>query len=309
MATVPLHPEIEPFRDLVPIPDLDSANLTMLREMELGEPPELSDEVVRTEHTVLEDEGVFVRVHTPNGLDGPAPCVYAVHGGGYVAGTLDQYDAWLDRWCPMFGVVGVSVEYRLAPEAPYPAPLEDCYAGLRWTFDHADELGIDPSAVGITGVSAGGGLCAGLALLVRDRGEMEVQFQLLDCPMVDDRQVTPSSRLDDLIVWSKVSNEFGWRSYLGDLYGSDDIPGYAAAARAEDLSGLPPAYVCVGGADGFRDEDVAYAMRLYGAGVPTDLRVHAGAPHGAEMFVGTSIAERYGADKDEWLGSQIERLR
>ena len=283
MATVPLHPEIEPLRDLVPIPDLDAENLVVLRELELGDPPELSDEVVRTEHTVLEEEGVFVRVHTPQGIDAPAPCIYAIHGGGYVAGTLDMHDAWLDNWCREFGVVGVAVEYRLAPEAPYPAPLEDCYAGLRWTFDHAAELGVDPAAVGITGISAGGGLCAALAILVRDRGEFEVQFQLLDCPMIDDRQVTPSSRLDDLIVWSRVSNEFGWRSYLGELYGTDDIPAYAAPARAEDLSGLPEAYVCVGGADGFRDEDIAYAMRLYGAGVPTELHVYPGAPHGFDV--------------------------
>ena len=126
--------------------------------------------------------------------------------------------------------------------------------------------------------------------------------------MLDDRQMTFSSRLDDLLVWSKVSNAFGWRSYLGDLYGTDDVPPTAAPARATDLSGLPEAYVCVGGADGFRDEDIIYAMRLYDAGVPTELHVYPGAPHGLAMFAGTEIAKRYAADQHDWLRRQLERI-
>ena len=133
----------------------------------------------------------------------------------------------------------MSVEYRLAPETPYPGPLDDCYAGLAWTYEHADELGIDADRIGIAGVSAGGGLAAALALLARDRGEVPLAFQLLECPMIDDRQTTSSSQLDGLPVWSRDSNEFGWRSYLGDLYGTDDVPAYAAPARATDLVGLP----------------------------------------------------------------------
>ena len=179
---------------------------------------------------------------------------------------------------------------------------------MKWTYDNAADLGIDPDKIGITGVSAGGGLCAALALLARDRGEVPVQFQLLDCPMIDDRQVTPSSQLDDLLIWNKNSNTFGWQSYLGDLYGSDDVPYTAAAARADDLSGLPDAYVCVGGADGFRDEDITYAMRLYGAGVPTELHVYPGAPHGVAMFSHLEIAQRYSADQEDWLHRQLERL-
>ena len=221
-------------------------------------------------------------------------------------GSYDMYDAALDGWCQQFGIVGVSVEYRLAPEFPYPAPLDDCEAGLQWTFDHAAELGIDPDRVGITGVSAGGGLCAGLAL--RTRGRLPVRFQLLECPMLDDRQATPSSRLDDLMIWSRASNEFGWRSYLGDLYGRDDLPADAVPARASDLAGLPEAYVCVGGADGFRDEDITYAMRLYGAGVPTELHVYPGAPHGVGLFADTTIAQRYNADIGDWLDRQFEKM-
>src|SRR5690606_986683 len=119
---------------------------------------------------------------------------------------------------------GVSIEYRLAPETTYPGPLDDCYAGLKWTFDNAADLGIDPNHIGIGGVSAGGGLAAALALLARDRGEVPIRFQLLECPMIDDRQTTSSSGRDGMIIWSRESNTYGWRSYLGDLYGTDDIP-------------------------------------------------------------------------------------
>jgi len=217
-------------------------------------------------------------------------------------------DQKFDRWCPEYGIVGVSVEYRVAPETPYPGPLDDCYAGLKWTHDQAAEIGIDPDKIGITGTSAGGGLCAALALLARDRGEIPVQFQLLDCPMLDDRQITSSSQLDDLLIWKKESNTFGWQSYLGDLYGTDDVPPTAAPARAEDLSGLPEAYVCVGGADGFRDEDITYAMRLYGAGVPTELHVYPGAPHGIGLFSHLEVAQRYSADQEDWLRRQLARL-
>jgi len=179
---------------------------------------------------------------------------------------------------------------------------------LKRAHGNAEEIGIDPHKIGITGVSAGGGLCAALALLARDRGEVPVQFQLLDCPMLDDRQVTPSSRLDDLMIWTRESNTLGWQSSLGDLYGADNVPPTAAAARAEDLSGLPEAYVCVGGADGFRDEDITYAMRLYGAGVPTELHVYPGAPHGVALFAHLEIAQRYNADQEDWLRRQLARL-
>lgn len=308
MATVPLHEEIEPLRDMVPLGVINAEVLPDLRSTPLGEPPELSDAVERTDHVVDEASGVVVRVHRAVGQEGAVPCVYSIHGGGYILGSYEMDDAKFDRWCPKYGIVGVSVEYRLSPETPYPGPLEDCYAGLKWTYDNAAEIGIDRNKIGITGVSAGGGLCAALALLARDRGEVPLQFQLLDCPMIDDRQITPSSQIDDLVIWNKASNAFGWQSYLGHLYGSDDVPYTAAAARAEDLSGLPEAYVCVGGADGFRDENIIYAMRLYGAGVPTELHVYPGAPHGVGLFPQTAIAQRYAADREDWLRRQLARL-
>lgn len=307
-----LDPELVPFMDFVPDLDLDESRLSEIRSTFVGlikELTQLGDLVERTDHTVPDspdpDHPVVVRVHRAHNTPGPLPAILSIHGGGYVVGSYDMDDGVFDRLCPMLECVGVSVEYRLAPETPYPGPIEDCYAALRWTHEHAEELGIDPERIGIAGTSAGGGLAAALAILARDRGEVPVAFQLLECPMVDDRQVTASSQLDGLKVWSRESNTFGWRSYLGDLYGTDDVPGTAAPAREADLQGLPPAYVAVGAADGFRDEDVDYATRLNQAGVPTELHVYPGVPHGVGMFVGTTWAERWQRDVDDWLRRQL----
>jgi acetyl esterase/lipase len=159
--------------------------------------------------------------------------------------------------------------------------------------------------VGIGGQGAGAGLAAGLALLARDRGEIPLTFQLLIYPMIDDRAITPSSAWIDP-VWPPAANHFGWASYLGALHGTDDVPYHAAPARAVDLSGLPRTFVAVGALDIFSDEDIEYAKRLRHAGVPTDLHVYAGAPHGFEGIATlTAVAKRANRDIDEWLGSVI----
>jgi acetyl esterase/lipase len=303
-----LDPTIAAVADTVPIPDMNADVLPTLRGAPLGLVPELSDEVERTDHVVSRDPEVVVRVHRRKGLEGALPCVYSIHGGGYILGSYTMDDTRFDSWCRRFDVVGVSVEYRLAPETPFPGPLDDCDAGLGWVVEHADELGVDPDRIGVSGISAGGGLAASLALRVRDRGTPQLRFQLLECPMLDDRQTTPSSRLDRLLVWSRLSNEFGWRSYLGELYGTDDVPYVAAPARCEDLRGLPPTFLAVGGADGFRDEDIDYALRLSQAGVPTELHVYPGAPHGVQMFVDNPIVQQWQRDEDEWLGRQLAAL-
>ena len=301
-----LDPEFLPAIDAFPEFSLSVETLPAMRGP-LRTPVELSDKVERTEHSVPGDPPVPVRVHRPKDATGTLPCVFSMHGGGFVLGSYDMDDALFDRWCPSLGIVGVSVEYRLAPEHPYPIPLEDCYRALRWVFDNADELGVDKARIGIRGISGGGGLAAGLALLARDRGEIQIAFQLLDCPMIDDRQITPSSQMEGLPIWSKESNEFGWRSYLGPLYGTDDVPAYAAAARATDLSGLPPAFVSVGAVDGFRDEDIDYALRLNQAGVPTELHVYPGAPHGYAIAPESAVARQSARDMAEWLARQIRK--
>ena len=285
---------------------LSAQTLAARRADERGAATSLSDAIERRDHPV--SDAVLVRVHRPIGVKGALPCVYSIHGGWYVLGNRAMDDARFDRWCRAHRCVGVSVEYCWAPETPYPGPLEDCYHGLTWIFDHHDEIGVDLARIGVAGTSAGAGLAAALTLLARDRGEMPLQFQLLDAPMIDDRQMTPSSRMDDLIIYDRHSAAFGWRSYLGELYGRPDVPAYAAPARATDLEGLPPAYICVGNVDGFRDEAIDYATRLNQHGVACELHVHPGAPHGVTRFDGTAVARRYEQEIDDWIGRQLRGL-
>lgn len=313
-APVSLDPQIAAVLDSIPsgLPAIDRDNLPALREQRLVRleslPP--STEVAREDRRVPgppEAPDVVVRLHVPVGLAEPAPCLFFIHGGGYVMGSRTADDARFDRWCPTLGCIGVSVEYRLAPEVPFPGPLEDCYHGLRWVFEHARDLGIDSSRIGVGGASAGGGLAAALALLARDRGELPIAFQMLAYPMLDDRRTTKSSGWD-VPVWSPANNEFGWRSYLGDLYGTDRVPYLAAAARAHDLTGLPPAFVFVGSVDGFCDEDVQYAVSLSHAGVPTELHVYPGAPHAFDSLApDTALARRCLRNTEEWLAAVLEK--
>ncbi len=225
-----------------------------------------------------------VRVYSPPTHGTDRPCIYWIHGGGYMFGSGLTVDARINRWVEAFDCVAVSIEYRLAPEDPYPAPLDDCYAGLLWAAQHADELGIDPARIAIAGASAGGGLAAGLAILARDRGEVSPAYQLLIYPMIDDSNTSASSRIQGAPVWSRAANDLGWRAYLGERFGSDDVPAFAAPARVADVAGLPPAWIGVGSLDVFRDEDITYASRLLAAGIPTELHVYPGAPHGFEMI-------------------------
>jgi len=232
------------------------------------------------------------RVYSPPTAASGRPCVYWIHGGGYMFGSGLTVDARLNRWVEEFDCVAVSIEYRLAPEDPYPAPLDDCYAGLVWTATHGEELGIDPTRIVIAGASAGGGLAAGLAILARDRGEVAPCFQLLIYPMIDDSNTSASSLIKGAPVWSREANDLGWRAYLGELSGRDDIPAYAAPARVDSVAGLPPAWIGVGSLDVFRDEDITYASRMLAAGIPVELHVYPGAPHGFEMIVPDAAVSR-----------------
>jgi len=268
----------------------------------------VSDRVTRTDLSVpgraLQPD-VRLRVHRRVGAVGLQPCIFWIHGGGYVLGSRFQDDARFDSWCQRHDLVGVSIDYRLAPECPYPAALDDCYAGLAWLLQNCERLGVDSTRVGIGGVSAGGGLAAALALQVRDRAELHINYQLLVYPMLDDRRVNASANWD-APVWNPSSNAFGWASYLGALAGQDDIPHYAAPARANDLAGLAPAYIMVGSLDGFVDENLDYARRLNHAGVEVDLHVYAGAPHGFDGIApATGVARRAVQDMDRWLAQRL----
>ncbi len=246
------------------------------------------DRVTQEDLTVPGPAGapdVPVRVYRPVGATGTLPGIYLIHGGGMVMGDLDGEDRAAILLTTQVGCVTVSVGYRLAPEHPDPAPVEDCYAGLVWMSANAAELGVDPERIAVFGASAGGGLAAGTSLLARDRGGPALCFQALIYPMLDDRNVTPSSHeILDLGVWDRSTNLQAWGWYLGERFGTDDVTPYAAPARATDLSGLPPTFMDVGELDLFRDEDLDLATRLLRAGVPTELHVYPGAYHASEHF-------------------------
>jgi len=229
---------------------------------------------------------VPVRIYTPAARTGTLPGLLYIHGGGFTLGNLDTEDLSCRHIVEEVGCVVVSVDYRLAPEHTFPAAPEDCYATLRWMAAHAEELGIDPTRIGVRGGSAGGGLCAAVALMARDRKEVKLIFQMPLYGCLDDRHITPSSHeiaADDMI-WGRPASLKGWEAYLGENHQGDVSP-YAAPARAADLSGLPPAYLCIGELDLMRDENIEYAMRLMQAGVPAELHVYPGAFHGFEGLV------------------------
>jgi len=220
----------------------------------------------------------------PTDSHGVMPCIYFLHGSGMVMpGNRTAMDVEQLDWAAELGAVVVSIDYRVAPEDPYPAPVEDCYAGLAWTAEHARDLSIDPTRLILAGTSGGGGLAAATGLLNRDRGGPRLSHQILICPMLDDREVTVSSKFED-VVWDRTSNAGGWRAMLGDAYGGPDVSPYAVPARATDLSNLPSTYLDTGSSEVFRDEIIDYGARLAQAGVPLELHVWSGAMHGSEKI-------------------------
>lgn len=246
---------------------------------------------------------VRVRIYRPQAQDGVLPALLWIHGGGYVLGNVEQDDAHARNVVTTVNCVVVSVDYRLAPEHPFPAPVEDCYAALQWLAANAAELRVDPARIAIGGASAGGGLAAGLALLTRDRGEVKPVLQLLVYPMIDDCNVEPAgAALADTLLWSRESNRIGWRCYLGREPGGDGVSPYAAAFRAQELAGLPPAYIGVGELDLFLDENIEYARRLLRAGVAADLHVYPGAYHGFEgLAPSADVSRRFIRDRNHVL--------
>jgi acetyl esterase len=236
--------------------------------------------------------------HDPRDNDAALPAMVFIHGGGFVVGSLDLNDVECRRIAAEVGAVVVSVEYRLAPEHPFPAGLEDCYAALRWVAENADDLGVDRERIAIGGESAGGGLAAGVALLARDRGGPRLCLQFLGIPELDDRLETASIRtLVGTPVTTVPNGEISWDSYLGDgVRGTGRVSPYAAPARATDLAGLPPAIVTAYEFDGLRDEGIAYAQRLLTAGVSTELHVYPGAFHVCTWLSHATISRKINGD-------------
>jgi acetyl esterase/lipase len=250
-----------------------------------------------------ENAAVQLSVFTRPGHTGRGPGIFFIHGGGMVMGNRFAGMAQVLPWVLEHGAVATSVEYRLAPEHPDPYPVEDCYAALCWVAEHAGPLGIDPGNMVVVGISAGGGLAAGTALLARDRGGPALRGQMLICPMLDDRDHTVSARqFDGVGLWDRGSNRTGWAALLGERCGTTAVSPYAAPARAADLSGLPPAFIDAGSAEVFRDEDVAYARRIWEQGGVAELHIWPGGTHAWDELTPHSHLARQAVDtRDNWI--------
>lgn len=251
---------------------------------------------------------VSLLICEPAGVPGPRPTLYYSFGGGMFSGDhrhRENVDPLLDA-AEQIGVTVVAVGRRLAPENPYPAPLDDLYAGLLWAAEHGAEHGIDPERIIVAGTSAGGALTAALTLRVRREGGPRLLGQLLMSPMLDDRNDSPSLRqMDRVDIWDRSWNGFGWSALLGAAAGGRDVPAGAVPARAADLSGLPPAFLDVGSAESLRDEVIAYANRIWAAGGEAELHIWAGGYHCFDKVVPRARISRAACEaRNAW----IERL-
>jgi acetyl esterase len=272
------------------------------------------DDVIREDREIPGRDGepdIRVRIYRPTAeVEGLMPGLVEIHGGGFITGDLEMMDAFCDVVAAEFPAVVISVDYRLAPEDPFPAGVEDCYAALAWFAANAAELGVDPDRIAISGQSAGGGLAAATVLMARDRGGPALCFQMLEIPELDDRLETPSmTDFVDTPLWNRANAMRSWSWYLGsdDLPGSDGVSPYAAPSRAEDLSGLPPAFVSVMEFDPLRDEGIIYATRLLQAGVSTELHAYPGTFHGSALIVDADVSKRGARDAHGALRRALTR--
>jgi len=296
-----VDPQLLPLLDLLPTTELSDATLAEVRTRAwpIPQDPALDAKVSVQTFKAPGPAGapeVGVICYRPKATSGALPCILHIHGGGYVVGKVEGEAPVHKAMVLELDCVIVTVDYRLAPETPFPGPVEDCYAALAWLNANPGLPGVDLSCIGVMGESAGGGLSAALALLARDRGEYRLGFQHLIYPMLDDRT---SAGADDQLhpyagefVWTHPSNRYGWTSLLGHELGRDSVSPYAAPARAEDLVGLPPTFISTGSLDLFLDEDLDYARRLLRAGVPTELHVYPGAFHAFDYFPGADVSSR-----------------
>jgi len=294
-----LAAELHPIIELMPNTDITPDNLALFRQVGaegvvMGDPDKA--EVSREEVIVPGAEhDVRCLLYRPRKARPGCPGYLHIHGGGYIMGSVEGSDISNLQLASKLGIVILSVDYRLAPEHPIPAPLDDCYAGLAWLHENAETLGVDTSRIGVGGESAGGGLAAALAIHARDAGEYAVCHQHLTYPMLDNLTGTDAQPGDPLVgefVWTRSRNRFGWESYLGGAAGvAPQVP-----ARVEDLTGLPGTWMFTAALDLFRDENLDYAQRLLTAGVPVELLLYPGACHGFQMLPGTAMTARFTAD-------------
>ena len=246
---------------------------------------------------------IRVLTYRPVSPDDPLPTIVHIHGGGFVAGAPEMKDVENRLLASELRCAIYSVDYRLAPEAPHPAPLEDIYSVFAWLHGNAGQLGLDPARIGIKGESGGGGFAAAAALYARDHQGPKFAFQHLIYPMIDDRTAVRKDLHPQVgeFVWTQQHNYFGWHSLLGMEPGSADVSPYAAASRAADVSALPPSYISVGGLDLFLEENLTYADRLSRAGVPVELHIYPGAYHGFYRATNARVTRQAERDNREAL--------
>ena len=257
--------------------------INSLVRMMTAELPPIDNIVIENRNIAAPDAllELVVRIYKPTRISGSHPGILFIHGGGMIMGSIETENHKAAMLCETIQSIVVSVEYRLAPENPYPAQVQDCYEALVWMSKNAAELGFDNDRLAIVGGSAGGGLAIATALMARDQEFPKLSFQMANYPMIDDRNETPSSKeITDVGIWDRKANIEAWDWYLGGKNADE----YAAPARAIDLSGLPPTFIDVGELDLFRDEDIEFAKRLLQAGVTTELHVYPGAYHASESF-------------------------
>ncbi len=311
-----MDPELQPVLDFLPKVELNIDHLPILRANARASsamlPIDTSLPVIAASHAAPGPGGTSsVRIisYFPSSIIGPLPAVLHMHGGGFVVGGPEMADQANRKLVAEVGCAVFSVDYRLAPETQFPGAVEDCYTALAWIHANSAQLQINPNCISVKGESAGGGLAAALALLARDRGEYPLAFQQLIYPMLDDRTCVlqaPHPYTGEFI-WTHEKNHFGWSCLLGTAPGGENISPYAAAARAEDLAGLPPTFISVGALDLFLEESLEYARRLTRAGVPVELHVYPGAIHVFDLAANARLTAQSNRDKTEALRTALRK--
>ena len=300
-----VDPDYRSLAYLIPGPGITPRTLPLMRRLLALSGPAMRPVTGVGVRDVV-DGAARVRVYRPVTGSEPAAVLW-IHGGGLIFGTLDQDNPRCSGLALALGVTVVSVEYRTAPEHPFPQALDDCAAGWHWLLRHADTLGIDPARVVLGGASAGGGLAAALAQRLHDEGGQQPAGVLLVYPMLDDRTAADAS-LDDLRhpAWTNLSNRTGWTAYLGQPPAAPTAPPYAVPARRDDLGGLPPTWIGVGTADLFADECHEYASRLRDAGVAVDLVAVPDVPHAFDARTAPRKTQHFVAAQLAWLDERLD---